>query len=165
MGARVLDPEDDTDKDLSDPRIKAGVAFGAPGVGNDGHLSAWAAENYPMLKYVDFSTMTWPALVVAGDRDLNFNFSNRLGYRADAYLRSPSPKTLLTVFAGEHMLGGISGYDAEETTDENPDRVAAVRALGWAYLWSQLYPDDKAWAYAVAALESGPDPVGQVESK
>lgn len=84
LGMRVLDPADDSEKDLSDPRIKAGVVFGAPGVGNDGHLSPWAAQTYPMMKYIDFSTMTGPALVVAGDRDLNFNFSNRLGYRADA---------------------------------------------------------------------------------
>ena len=165
LGMRVLDPNDDTDKDLSDPRIKAGVVFGAPGVGNDGHLSSWAAENYPVFKYLDFSTMTGPALVVAGDRDLNFNFSNRLGYRADAYPCSPPPKSLLTVFGAGHMLGGISGYDASETSDEDPERVAAVRALAWAYLRSELYPDDKAWAGAVAALESDPDPVGRIESK
>ena len=165
LGTRIVDPNDDSDQDLSDPRIKAGVMFGAPGIGNDGHLSAWAAENYPVLQYVDFSRMTAPALVVAGDQDLNFNFSNRLGYRADAYPHSPSPKSLLTVFGAEHMLGGISGYDALETTDEDPERVAAVRALAWAYLRTQLYPDDKAWADALAALESGPDPVGRVESK
>lgn len=165
LGARVLDPDDDSNKDLSDTRITAGVAFGAPGVGNDGHLSAWAADTYPMMKYLDFSTMTAPALVVAGDRDLNFNFSNRLGYRADAYSHSPAPKDLLTVFGAEHMLGGISGYDASETSDENPERVAAVRALAWAYLRSQLYPGDRAWADAVAALDSSSDPVGRVESK
>jgi hypothetical protein len=122
-------------------------------------------ENYPVFQYIDFSTMTAPALVVAGDRDLNFNFSNRLGYRADAYPCSPPPKSLLTVFGAGHMLGGISGYDSVETSDENPERVAAVRALAWAYLRSQLYPDDKAWADAVAALESSPDPVGRIESK
>ena len=165
LGMRVLDPNDDSDKDLSDPRIKAGVMYGAPGVGNDGHLAAWAEENYPVFKYVDFSTMTAPGLVVAGDRDLNFNFSNRVDYRADAYPHSPAPKSMLTVFGAEHMLGGISGYDAKETSDENPERVAAVRALTWAYLWSQLYPDDKAWPDAIAALESSPSPVGRVESK
>ncbi len=165
LGMRVLDPADDTDQDLSDARIKAGVIFAAPGVGNDGHLAPFSFENYPMTRYVDFSTLTAPALVVAGDRDLNFNFSNRLGYRSDAYTCSPSPKSLLTVFGAEHMLGGISGYDAAETSDEDPERIAGIRALAWAYLRSQLYPDDKAWADAVAALESGPDPIGRVESK
>ena len=165
LGMQVQDPDDDSDKDLSDSRIKTGVMFGAPGVGNDGHLSDWAAENYPMLKYVDYSAMTPPALVIAGDRDLNFNFSNRLGYREDAYPFSPAPKDLLSVFGAEHMMGGISGYDAAECTDENPERVAGVRALAWAYLWSQLYPGDAAWKDAVAALESGPNPIGKVESK
>jgi hypothetical protein len=165
LGMRVQDPDDDTEKDLSDPRIRAGVIFAAPGVGNDGHLSAWAAETYPVFRYLDFSTMTAPALVVAGDRDLNFHFSNRLGYRSDAYTYSPSPKSLLTVFGAEHMLGGISGYDCVETSDEDPDCVAVVRALAWAYLRSQLYPDDKTWADALAALESSPGAVGLVESK
>lgn len=165
LGMQVLDPGDDTETDLSDPRIKAGVIFAAPGVGNDGHLAPFAAEQYPMMKYIDFSKMTGPALVVAGDDDLNPNFSDRLSYRWDAYTHSPGPKSLLTVFGAGHMLGGISGYDAAEATDENPERVAALRALAWAYLRSELYPDDPAWADALTALESSPDPVGRVESK
>jgi pimeloyl-ACP methyl ester carboxylesterase len=164
LGMRVLDPDDETEQDLSDPRIKAGVIFAAPGVGDE-HLAPLAAEHYPMMKYIDFSTMTSPALVVAGDKDLNPNFSDRLSYRADAYTCSPPPKSLLTVFGAEHMLGGISGYDASETTDEDPERVAALRALAWAYLRSQLYPGETAWADAIAALKSGQHPVGEVESK
>ena len=165
LGMRVLDPDDDREKDLRDPRIKAGVILAAPGVGDDGHLAAFTAEHYPMTKYIDFSMMSAPALVVAGDRDLNPNFSDRLSYRWDAYTRSPGPKSLLTVFGAEHILGGISGYDASETTDENPERVAAVRALAWAYLRSQLYPGDPAWADAIAALGRSPEPMGRVESK
>lgn len=165
LGMRALDPADGRETDLSDERVKAGVVLAAPGVGNDGHLAAFAAENYPVFKNLDFSTMTTPALVVAGDRDLNLNFSDRLDYRADAYRCSPGPKSLLTVFEGEHMLGGISGYDASETTDDDPERVSAVRALAWAYLRSQLYPQDKAWAHALTALEEGPDPMGRVEAK
>jgi hypothetical protein len=34
------------------------------------------------------------------------------------------------------MLGGISGYLVTETTDENPERVAAVQRLTCAYLQS-----------------------------
>lgn len=165
LGMRVLDPDDDREKDLRDQRIKAGVIFAAPGVGNDGHLSAFSVEHYPMTKYINFSEMTTPALVIAGDEDLNPNFSDRLSYRWDAYTRSPAPKSLLTVFGAGHILGGISGYDASETTDENPERVAALRALAWAYLRSQLYPGDPAWADATAALERSPEPMGRVESK
>lgn len=164
LGMRVLDPDDDAERDLSDPRIKAGVIFAAPGVGDE-HLASFSAENYPMTKYISFSTMTGPALVVAGDKDLNLNFSDRLTYRSDAYTCSPGPKSLLTVFGAEHMFGGISGYDASEASDENPERVAALRALAWAYLRSQLYPGETAWADAIAALESSPAPIGRIESK
>ena len=72
---------------------------------------------------------------------------------------------MLTLFGAEHILGGVSGYDAAETSDENPERVATLRALAWAYLRTTLYPGDSAWAAAVAALESTPDPIGRVDSK
>jgi hypothetical protein len=60
---------------------------------------------------------------------------------------------------------GVSGYDAAETSDENPERVAALRALAWAYLRTTLHADDSAWADAGAPLESKPDSIGRVESK
>jgi hypothetical protein len=163
LGMQVLDPDDPREKDLSDPRIKAGVVIAAPGIGDE-HLSSGAADNYPSLKFIDFSKMTGQVLVIAGDKDLNVRFSDRLSYRWDAYTYAPAPKTLLTFFGAEHMFGGISGYDAVETSDENPERVAALRALVWAYLRSQLYAGDTAWADAVVALESD-DPIAKVESK
>lgn len=43
-----------------------------------------------------------------------------------------------------HLLSGISGFDAAETSDENPDRVAVLRAMIWAYLCSALYAGDAA---------------------
>jgi pimeloyl-ACP methyl ester carboxylesterase len=165
LGQQILDPDDDREKDLSDPRIKAGVIIAAPGIGDE-HLSAWSAETYPSTKYIDFSKMAGTALVIAGDKDLNLNFSDRLSYRWDAYTLSPGTnKTLLTFFGAEHMFGGISGYDTEECTDENPERVATLRALVWAYLRSILYPGDTAWADAVAALERSPEPMAKVETK
>lgn len=165
LGMRVLDPDDDAETDLSDPRVKAGVIIAAPGVGDE-HLAPWARDNYPMMKYIDFSTMMGTALVIAGDKDLNVHFSDRLSYRWDAYALSPGTnKTLLTFFGAEHMFGGISGYDAVECTDENPERVATLRAMVWAYLRSTLYPGETAWSDAVAALESRPDPIARVETK
>lgn len=163
LGMRVTDPSDGTEVNLADSRVKAGVLLAPPGNGDD--LADFASENYPVLRHTDFSTMTAPALVVAGDKDLNPMFSDRVTYRSDAYTMSPGPKSLLTLFGAEHMLGGISGYDASETTDENPERVAVLRALAWAYLRSQLYPEETAWDDATAALVSEPDPIGKVESK
>lgn len=162
-GQRATDPADGTEVDLRDDRVTAGVLMAPPGNGD--HLAAFATEHYPVLATSNFSTMTTPALVIAGDKDQNPRFSDREGWRADAYYLSPSPKSLLTIFGGEHGLGGVAMWDAAETTDENPERVAAVRALAWAYLRTALYPGDPAWRGAIAALESQPDPLGNVESK
>ncbi len=162
LGERLTD-EDGSGVDMADSRIKAGVVLAAPGNGAD--LSAFAAEHYPILRNLSFAEMTTPALVVAGDKDLNPNFSDRVDYRADAYFLSTGPKCLLTLFGAEHILGGISGYDAAETTDENPERVAAVQRLTWAYLRTALYPEDPAWPAACAVLMDAPNPLGRVECK
>lgn len=165
LGARLTDPEDGTEADLADPRIKAGVLLAAPGRGGDALVEAMA-ENFPFLLTPDFSGMTTPTLVVAGDNDASAHLTVRgPDWHADPYLLSPGPKTLLTLFGAEHGLGGISGYDVAETTDENPGRVAAVQRLTWAYLRAELYPGDSAWKAACDELTAGPDPLGRIESK
>jgi hypothetical protein len=125
-GMAVTDPLDGTVLDVRDDRIAAGVIMAGPGAG-DG-LARTAAGRFPDLATTSFTTMTTQALVVVGDEDHNAMFSDRQDWRADAYHRSPGRnKTLLTLRGAGHMLGGVSGYDAGETTDENPERVAAVR--------------------------------------
>ncbi len=64
-----------------------------------------------------------------------------------------------------HVLGGISGYDAAETTDENPERVTVIQQSTWAYLRTELYPADSAWQAAWNALTAGDNPLGRVESE
>ena len=162
-GMRVTDPKDEKEWDLSEPRIKASVLLAAPGKGSD--LAAFASEHYPVLRNNNFAEMKTQALVVAGDKDKSPMFSDRDGWRADAYFLSPGPKCLLTIFGGEHSLGGISAYDAAETTDENPERVAAVQWLTRAYLRTALYPEDRAWQVAHTALMESPNPLGRIESK
>ncbi|MFE6049239.1 alpha/beta hydrolase family protein [Kitasatospora sp. NPDC056446] len=165
LGARLTDPDDGTEVDLSEPRIKAGVLLAAPGRGGDA-LSRPAAENYPFFLTTDFSRMTTPALVVAGDDDPSPHLTvSGPAWHTDPYLLSPGPKSLLTLYGAGHGLGGISGYDVAETTDENPARVAAVRRLTWAYLRTALHPGDPAWHTARELLTAGPDPLGRVESK
>jgi hypothetical protein len=70
-----------------------------------------------------------------------------------------------SLFGAEHGLGGIAGYDVAETTDENPERVAAVQRLTTAYLRSTLHPGDPAWQEERDALLTGPNPVGRAETK
>jgi hypothetical protein len=109
--------------------------------------------------------MTTPALVVVGDSDVSPHLTVRgADWHADPYFLSSSPKCLLTLFGAKHGLGGVAGYDVAETTDESPERVAAVQRLTWAYLRSTLYPEDSAWSDACAALESL-SALGRVECK
>ena len=165
LGARLTDPEDGIEVNLTEPRIKAGVLLAAPGRGGDA-LTESVAENYPFFSTADFSRMTTPTLVVAGDKDTSTHLTVAgADWHADPYFLSPGPKSLLTLFDAEHGLGGISGYDVAETTDENPARVAAVQRLTWAYLRTELHPGDSAWQEAQDALTTGPDPLGRVECK
>jgi pimeloyl-ACP methyl ester carboxylesterase len=165
LGARLTDPRDGTEVNLAEPRIRAGVLLAAPGRGGAA-LSAFAAEHYSFFSTTDFAEMTAPALVVAGDQDASAHLTVRgPGWHADPYYLSPGPKSLLVLFGAEHGLGGIAGYDAAETTDESPERVATVGRLTCAYLRTELYPGNSAWPSARDALAAGPSPLGRVESK
>ncbi|MFD7507685.1 alpha/beta hydrolase family protein [Streptomyces sp. NPDC059850] len=165
LGARLTDPDDGREVNLAEPRITAGVLFTAPGRGGDA-LTPSVAETMPFFLTTDFSAMTTPALVVAGDKDASAHLTV-MGpdWHTDPYTLAPGPKSLLTLFDAEHGLGGIAGYDVAETTDENPERVSAVQRLTWAYLRSELYPGDSAWKTAVDALTADTSPLGRVESK
>jgi hypothetical protein len=115
--------------------------------------------------YPDFSTMTAPTLVIVGDRDVGRLSTHGAEWWRDAYDLSPSPKVLFTAFGGEHALGGIPGYEARETTDERPQRVAAIQRLSTAFLRSALYPGDPAFSETVATLAADAAPEGSVETK
>lgn len=145
-------------------RIKAGVLLAAPGNGG-ADLSSFAAENYPIFRHPSFAEMTKPTLVVTGDSDVNPRLTVRgADWHVAPYSLSTGPKSLLTLVDGKHGLGGISGYDVAETTDESPERVAVVQRLTWAYLRSILDPKDSAWSAACIAFE-GLKEIGRVENK
>lgn len=165
LGARLTDPHHATVVNLAEPRIKAGVLLAATGRGGDA-VTAFVAENYPFLLTTDFSEMTTPALVVAGDKD-DSAFLTVAGpdWHADPYFLAPGPKSLLTLYGAEHGLGGVSGYDVAETTDENLDRVATIAWLTCAYLRSKLYPGDPAWQTACDAMRAEPNPPGRIDTK
>jgi predicted dienelactone hydrolase len=164
LGLRVLDAEGGEGEDLSDSRIKAGVLFATAGRGG-ADLTPFAAENFPWMRNPSFAHMTTPALVVAGDQD-NLPLTVRgPAWMTDPYFLSPGRKSLLTLFGAEHSLGGISGYEAKETTDENPRRVALIQRVTWAYLRHALDIDDSGWAAARKNLPENADPLGRIESK
>ncbi|MGW4429551.1 alpha/beta hydrolase family protein [Streptomyces tendae] len=165
LGARITDPDTNEEVNLLEPRITQGVLIGATGRGGD-TFDGFMSDRVPVFRTVDLTTMTTPALVVAGDKDDSQHWTT-MGpdWHADPYHLTPGPKTLLTVFNGEHLFGGIQGHDSVETSDESPDRVAAVAELTAAYLRTAFDSGDDAWQTAQDALTTGSDAFGRVESK
>ena len=162
-GMEVTDPATGKIVNAAEPRLKARVLIGASG-GPEGFNGA-ARQHYPVLANGNFGTMTLPALIVNGDKDVNLMFSNVDNWRADAYYQSPGPKDLLTVFGAEHIFGGISGYDARETSDENPERVAFVCESIVAYIRSEFDPADSSWDQTKKSLNGVQGAPGRIESK
>jgi predicted dienelactone hydrolase len=155
LGARLTDPKDDAAKDVNllEPRIKAGVLLAAPGRGGDS-LSEMAARNYSFFN-PNFSHMTTKNLVVVGSDDASPHLTVRgPAWHADPFHDSPGADALMTVLGAKHGLGGVSGYDAKETDDEDPERLETVLRMTWAYLRSALDEDGRAWTAAREALQS-----------
>lgn len=147
-----------------EPRIKAGVLLAAPGLGGDS-LSDHARKNYTTLN-PDFSTLTTRTLVVAGDADDNPHLTPRgADWHVDPYRHAPGAEALLTLFGGKHGLGGIAGYDAKETDDEDPERLAVTQRMTLAWLRTALAIDAASWPEAMAALEAHAADLGEVVLK
>ncbi|SCK06503.1 Predicted dienelactone hydrolase [Streptomyces sp. WMMB 714] len=162
LGLRVVDPVSGMAEDLSDPRITAGVLLATAGEGGAA-LTPFAAEHFPFMNPL-FDGMRTPALVVAGDRDDSPLSVRGPEWTTDPYVLSPGGKSLLTLFGAEHSLGGIAGYDARETTDENPERVALVQRATWAYLRHALGVEDGSWTAVQKSLVDSAAPLGRIES-
>jgi len=153
LGARALG------EDFSDGRVRAGVLLAAAGLGDE--LTPYAAEHLPFMRPT-FETMTTPALVVAGDRDQSQLSTRGPDWFTDAYVHGAGRKSLLTLFGAEHSLGGITGYEVTETTDENPAQVALIRRVSTAFLRDALEIEGGEWA-DVSKEELGG--LGELESK
>lgn len=159
LGARVIGADGQPAEDMSDDRIKVAVLLSAGGRGGDA-LSAFAKTHFGYLDQT-FEDLHTPALVVAGDQDNSPLTLLGPEWFTDIFYLSPGASALLTLFGGEHMLGGITGISAEETTDENPERVAAVALASWAYLRSAFFPADQAWNNIKAKFNSI-NPTGRI---
>ncbi|MEU3466212.1 chlorophyllase [Streptomyces sp. NPDC006733] len=163
VGLRVTDPQSGAAEDLSDDRVMASLQLATAGKGG-AELTPFAHDHLPWLREQGFSDITAPGLVVAGDKD-DLPLSTRgPAWTTDPYTLSRGNKSLLTVRGGEHFLGGISGYQAAETTDENPDRVALVQQVTLAYLRHITGIDHTDWNTARATLTVD-HPLGHLASK
>ncbi|PAD88189.1 chlorophyllase [Niallia circulans] len=163
LGAQVLDAHGEPGEDMSDSRIKAGVLLSTTGKGGD-DLSPFAVQHFPFMN-PSFEEMKTPTLVIAGDHDQSQLSSRGPDWFTDPYFFSPGSKSLLTLFGAEHTLGGITGYNVTETTDENPEHVALIQWLTWAYLRNVLDLDNSSWPAVRTALEESDSPIGRIESK
>jgi predicted dienelactone hydrolase len=166
LGARLTDPKDANARDVNliERRIKAGVLL-APAGNGGADLSAFARENYSALN-PDFTHMTTQTLVVMGDADVNPHLTVRgADWHTDPYHFSPGSDAILTLMGAKHGLGGIAGYDAKETDDEEPDRLVIVQRMTWAYLRSALYAGDNSWSEGCKALKDHASSHGRVDRK
>lgn len=164
LGAKLDDASGSGQQSFIEPRIKAGLVMAAPGNGGS-DLAPSIAEQFSFMS-PDFSHMHTPALVVVGDEDFSPHLTNRdADWHADAYRLSPSGKSLLTLHGGKHGLGGIAGFDAKETDDEDPDRLAIVQCLTYAYLSTVFFPSNSAWTDVCQALKQYANGKARVEQK
>lgn len=149
LGARVRATDGSLSASRKDERIQAAVLLSTGGRGGDA-LSAFAREHLPYLDQ-DFSEVTTKTLVVAGDKDVSPLTVLGPEWFTDAYTLLLGARALVTVFGGEHMLGGIDGLTGHGAS-ESPAQVASVQRLTWAWLRTALFAEDAAWPEARAEL-------------
>jgi dienelactone hydrolase len=162
LGARVLGDDGRPGPDRTDARVRAGVLLAATGTGEE--LTPFARENFAFMR-PDFSELDTPTLVVAGDHDQSLLSTRGPDWFTDAFSLSPGAQQLVTVFGGEHSLGGIHAYRSADTTDESPERVDVVRRTSWAWLRQALGIDDAPWISVTDALRADDAPAGDVRTK
>jgi dienelactone hydrolase len=160
LGARVLDADGRPGEDRTDHRVKAGVLLSTTGLSR-GDLTPFAQQNFAFMS-PDFTRLSTPTIVVAGDHDQSLLSTRGPDWFTDVYHHSPGARHLVTLFGGEHTLGGIQDYGSTATTDESPERVQLVRRTTTAFLQTALGVDPDAWA---AAAASTTEPVGRIESR
>ncbi|KAM0713287.1 hypothetical protein Q7P35_000739 [Cladosporium inversicolor] len=163
LGMRAIDPETGEHVDFTEPRIKAGILIAVPGDGGDS-LSENGKKLLNFASQVSFKEMTKPTLVVVGDDDDSVHLTVKgWKWHTDPYYLSEGPKSLLTIFGGDHCLG-LSGYDSNETKNESPERVAVIQRLTAAYLRDVLYDGNFVWKSAIDELHAIGS-IGQIDSK
>lgn len=162
LGARVVGSDGLPGADGTDRRIRAGVLLSTTGTGGE-DLTPFAQEHFSFMS-PNFDQLGTPTLVVAGDSDQSPLSTRGPDWFTDAHSLSPGSEHLLTVFGGEHSLGGIHAYHSTDTTDESPDRVDIVRRTTWAWLRMALDVDNGDWSNLRDSLASAPEPAGRIES-
>ncbi|MFJ4225891.1 alpha/beta hydrolase family protein [Microbacterium sp. NPDC089695] len=152
LGAGVFGADGRAGETFAHPAVAAGALIGVTGTGDS--LTEFAQTHLPFMR-PDYSTMTTPALVIAGGEDRSGLSTRGPEWFTDAYHLSPAPKTLITIADAEHTFGGIAGEKVAETTDDDPARAGFVADAVAAYLRRALDGDGDAWAAVTAEAGTG----------
>ncbi|WP_413332775.1 alpha/beta hydrolase family protein [Brevibacterium sp. GP-SGM9] len=163
LGARIELEDGSLAESDQDERVIGGVLMAATGLAGD-DLHEFARTHLPFMR-PSFTDLHAPVLVVAGSEDRSQLSSRGSDWFTDAYHLSPGATDLLTLLGAEHSLGGIPGYEAAETTDEDPERVAVLALLSAAYLRSVATADAGVWERARSAFAAAGHTIGRVDSK
>ncbi|MBZ5738370.1 alpha/beta hydrolase family protein [Nocardioides mangrovi] len=159
VGARVVGADGTSSASAKDERVKAAVLLALTGTGG-ADLSPFAQEHFPFMS-PDFSDLTTPSLVIAGDADDSPLSVRGPDWFTDGFRLAPGATDLLVLAGAEHSLGGITAYDDTHTTDESPDRVELIRRASTAYLCSALGTTREPWD----RLRDDATELGRFESK
>lgn len=162
-GARVIEGGRAPGQSMADARVKAALLLCLPGTGG-ADLTPFAAQYFPFMN-PDFTDLTTPSLVVAGDHDQSPLSTRGPDWFTDGYQLSPGATDLLVLAGAEHGLGGIQGYNDTRTTDECPQRVAIVQHATMAWLRTALDIDDSAWPFERQRLAAAPEHLARIDSK
>lgn len=162
LGARVLDEDGVPGRSRRDERVRAGVLLSTPGHGDD--LTPFAREHFPFMR-PEFSELTTPSLVVAGEADHSPLSTRGPDWFTDAYHHSPGAAALVTVHGAEHSLGGIERHAAADSAGGGTAAVDLVARTSLAYLRATLGSSPGSWRGAIADVIPADSPLARLESR
>jgi dienelactone hydrolase len=141
------------EKDLSDPRVMAGVMLAPPGLAPGFRQIAWQAD-------------ARPALNIVGMDDIIPGFND--DWRAHAqyyYERQGGPQCLAALTGMKHYLGGTLGTNRTEEKTPSADSMAQIKRLSLAFL-DYYAKGSKDWdTVRTDLLASRPPIIGVFECK
>lgn len=141
------------EKDLSDPRVLAGVMLAPPGLAPGFRQIAWQAD-------------ARPALNIVGMDDIIPGFNDDWQAHAQYYYeRQGGPQCLAALTGMKHYLGGTLGTNRTEEKTPSVDAMAQIKRLSLAFL-DHYARGGKDWeGVRTELLASRPPIVGVFECK
>ncbi len=141
------------EKDLSDPRVIAGVMLAPPGLAPGFRQITWQAD-------------ARPALNIVGMDDIIPGFNDDWQAHAQYYYeRQGGPQCLAAMTGMKHYLGGTLGTNRTEEKTPSADSMAQIKRLSLAFL-DHYAKGSKDWeTIRTELLASRPPVVGLFECK